>query len=190
MADCLSYICSLLYYIWFQMLYMHHVIVQPCQTCHNNNLNHSTITMKAVSATQRNHILSLLDSGHSGHDISSQTGVSNATISRLCSRHRPYIKKASGGRPSKLSEQDLRYAIRLIGTEKAENAVQVAKALQDSTNQPLSAQTVRNGMKEVGMKAVVKKKRPLLTKHHRRERMDFALSHKGGSGCGKRMGRA
>ena len=88
------------------MLYMHHVIVQPCQTCHNN-LNHSTITMKAVSATQRNHILSLLDSGHSGHDISSQTGVSNATISRLHSRHRPYIKKASGGRPSKLSEQDL-----------------------------------------------------------------------------------
>ena len=28
------------------------------------------------------------------------------------------------------------------------------------------------------MKAVVKKKRPLLTKKHRRERLDFALSHK------------
>ena len=33
-------------------------------------------------------------------------------------------------------------------------------------------------MKEVGMKAVVKKKRPLLTKRHRREGLDFALSHK------------
>src|SRR6202451_4647163 len=33
-------------------------------------------------------------------------------------------------------------------------------------------------MKEVGMKAVVKKKRPLLTKKHKRERLDFALSHK------------
>ena len=32
-------------------------------------------------------------------------------------------------------------------------------------------------MKEMGMKAVVKKKRPLLTKCHRGERMDFALSH-------------
>jgi transposase len=121
---------------------MHHVIVQPCQTCHNNNLNHSTITMKAVSAAQRNHILSLLDSGYSGHDISSQTGVSNATISILRSRHRPYVKKASGGHPSKLSEQDLHYAIQLIGTGKAENAVQVAKLIQDSTNQSLSAQTV------------------------------------------------
>ena len=28
------------------------------------------------------------------------------------------------------------------------------------------------------MKGVVKKKRPLLTKKHRRERLDFALSHK------------
>ena len=92
-------------------------------------------------------------------------------ISRLHSRHHPYIKKASGGCPSKLSEQDLCYATQLIGTSKAENAVQVAKALQDSTNQPFSAQTVQNHMKKMGMKAVVKKKRPLLTKCHRREPM-------------------
>jgi|SRR5882762_1051354 len=124
------------------MWYIHHVIVQQCQTSHNNNLNHPIITMKPVSAAQCNHILSLLDSGHSGYDISSQTGVSVASISRLCSRHCPHIKKASGGCPSKLSEQDICYAIQLIGTGRAENAVQVTKALQDSTNQPLSAQTV------------------------------------------------
>jgi transposase len=134
--------------------------------------------MKPVSAAQHIHILSLLDSGHSGYDISSQTGVSVASISRLCSRHCHYIKKASGGHPSKLFEQDIHYAIQLIGTGKAENAVQVTKALQNSTNQLLSAQTVRNSMKEVGMKAVIKKKRPLLIKRHRRERLDFALSHK------------
>ena len=70
------------------------------------------------------------------------------------------------------------YAIWLIGTCKAENAVQVTKVLHNNTNQPLSAQTVQNSMKEVGMKAVVKKKRPFLSKRHRRERLDFALSHK------------
>ena len=141
MADWLSYICSQLYYIWFQMWYMHHVIIQPCQTCHNNSLNHSTITMKALSVAQHNHILSLLDSGHSGHEISSQTGVSNATISRLYSRHHPYHKKASGSCPSKLSEQDLHYATQLIGTG---SAVQVAKSLQDSTNQPLSTDCTKS----------------------------------------------
>lgn len=93
--------------------------------------------MKALSTAQSNHILSLLDSGHSGHEISAQTGVSNTTISRLHSRYCPYLKKSSGGCPSKLSEQDMCYALQLIGTGKAENAVQVAKTLQDVTNQPL-----------------------------------------------------
>jgi hypothetical protein len=36
--------------------------------------------MKPVSAAQHNHILSLLDSGHSGYDISSQIGVSVASL--------------------------------------------------------------------------------------------------------------
>ena len=134
--------------------------------------------MKALSTSQTSHILYLLDSGHSGHDISSQTGVSTAAISRLRSRHRPYLKKAPGGRPSKLSDHDTRYALRLIGTGKADNAVQVTKSLQNITNQPLTAQTVRNHLKEMGMKAVVKKKWPKLSPKHRREQLDFALAHK------------
>src|SRR5579864_7815534 len=45
------------------------------------------------------------------------------------------------------------------------------------TNQPLSAQTTCCSLKNTGMKVVVKTKRPLLTKQHRRERLDFAISH-------------
>ena len=114
--------------------------------------------MKALSTTSINHILFYLDSGLSCPQISSQTGASIATISRICSRYCPYIKKSSGGRPSKLSENDICYATQLITTGKAETAVQVAKTLSDATNQILSPQTVRNWLKEVGMKAVVKKK--------------------------------
>ena len=36
---------------------------------------------------------------------------------------------------------------------------------------------MRNGLKKVGMKAVVKKKRPRLTPYHRKERLDFAIRH-------------
>jgi hypothetical protein len=39
-------------------------------------------------------------------------------------------------------------------------------------------ETVRRGLKKAGMKAVVKKKRPLLSKRHRQERLDFAIQHK------------
>ena len=88
------------------MWYIHHVIVQQCKTSHTNNLNHSIITMKPASAAQSNDIISLLDFGHSEYEIS-QTGFSVASISKLCFRHCPYIKKASGSCPFRLYEQDM-----------------------------------------------------------------------------------
>src|ERR1700742_1441640 len=65
----------------------------------------------------------------------------------------------------------------LITTGKANTAVDVAKSLQDTFPEPVSAQTVRRGLKKIGLKAVVKAKRPFLSKCHMKERMDFALSH-------------
>jgi hypothetical protein len=60
---------------------------------------------ESSTAAQSDHILSLLDSGHSAHGIPTQTGVSNDTISRLHSRYHLHPKKPSGGCPSQLSEQ-------------------------------------------------------------------------------------
>src|SRR3954464_9152659 len=134
--------------------------------------------MKDTSTAQINQVVSLLNSGHTGYQISIQTGLSTATISRICSKHCSNLPKSSGGHSSKLSENDIHYATQLIGTGKAENAVQVAKSLQEVTNQSLSAQTVQNRMKGLGMKAVVKKKRPLLSQRHWKARLDFAISHK------------
>jgi transposase len=133
--------------------------------------------MQPLTPNQSSHILSLLVEGLSAHSIASSTGVSYSSITRLRSKHLPHLLKSSGGRPTKLSPSNIRYAQRLIGTGKVENAVQVTKALQDIINQPLSAQTTRRYLKQSGMKAVVKKKRPLLTKRHRKERLDFAISH-------------
>jgi Transposase len=45
-------------------------------------------------------------------------------------------------------------------------------------NQPLSTKTIARQLKKTRMKAVVKKKRPLLTKRHRQEWLDWALAHK------------
>jgi len=134
--------------------------------------------MKDTSTAQVNLVLALLDSGHTGYQISSQTGLSTATISRIHSKHCSTLSKSSGGRPSKLSENNLCYATHLISIGQAKNAVQVAKSLQKLTNQSISAQTVGNRMKGMEMKAVVKKKRPLLSQRHRRERLDFAIAHK------------
>jgi hypothetical protein len=66
----------------------------------------------------------------------------------------------------------------LINSGKADNAVQVTQILRKVTNTSLSTETVRLRLKEAGWKAVVKKKWPMLSRHHKKERMDFALSHK------------
>jgi transposase len=133
--------------------------------------------MKDTSTAQVNLVISLLQSGYSRVQIASRTGLSTATISRIRHKHCPDLPKATGGRPQKLSENDIRFATRLITSGKVDTAVQLAKTLKEVINQPLSTQTVRNHMKNVGLKAVVKKKRPLLTKRHMKERLDFAVTH-------------
>ena len=60
---------------------------------------------------------------------------------------------------------------------KVDNAVQMAKTLQNVTNQSISTQTVRRHLKSKGMRPVVKRKRPLLKPHHKKARMEFAERH-------------
>jgi len=50
-----------------------------------------------------------------------------------------------------------------LSSGKADTAVGVTKALQNVINQPLSAETTRRYLKKAGVKAVVKKKKLLLT---------------------------
>ena len=118
--------------------------------------------MHALSALELEKIIHLIDSGHSNHHIASVTGHSTATIHCIWSTHCPDTPKSSGGRPSKLSPADICHAVRLINSGKADNATQVTHSLQSITDQPLSHETICCHLKKAGMKAVVKKKCPLL----------------------------
>ena len=60
---------------------------------------------------------------------------------------------------------------------KAKNPSQAAKVLQNITNQTICTKTLHCQLKKLGMKSVVKKKRPLLTARHRRARLEFAERH-------------
>jgi hypothetical protein len=60
---------------------------------------------------------------------------------------------------------------------KVDNATQATQILQNVINTPISAQTLRRQLKSKGMRAVVKRKRPLLKSRHRRARMEFAERH-------------
>jgi hypothetical protein len=133
--------------------------------------------MKSLTSSQISHILHLLDSGQSSYKISSSTGIHRSTISRLRSQHRPSLAKSIGGRPSLLSSADTRYAIRLITSQQADNAVQVTNILHHSSHHTVSSKTVCRSLSKAGMKAVVKKKRSFLSKKHCKARLDWALAH-------------
>jgi len=65
----------------------------------------------------------------------------------------------------------------LMERGKIENATQGTQVLKNILNQPLASKTVRRHLKKAGMKAVVKKKKPLLSARHRKARREFAEAH-------------
>ena len=91
-------------------------------------------SMRRISSDKSQNVLVLLDAGHPVRHISSVTGISTGTISKLRSTHRPHLLKNLGGRPSKLSSANIRHAQHLITSQKAENAVQITKTLGDMVN--------------------------------------------------------
>src|SRR5258708_14134013 len=136
--------------------------------------------MKSISQQTQNNILTLLDQGKSCRKIALEIGVYYSTVSRLRSQHHSTIPKALGGRPSEPNFTTICHAICIISTGRADTAAQVEKSLQETFPEPVSSQTIRRAIKKTGLKAVVKAKRPALSKHHHRERLDFAKSHQHG----------
>jgi len=98
--------------------------------------------MRSLTPAQRTHVLELLDKGQSCPAISTITGISVGSISTIRSKHHSTLSKSAGGHPQKLSPADTQYAIRLITSQKAENATEVTKTLQDMTNTSFTVKTV------------------------------------------------
>ena len=144
---------------------------------HNTTLPFAA-TVKATNPTTKANVIHLLHSGLSICQIASQLSLSIGTVSNIRSKHCPGLANPSGGRPPKLSASDIRHALHLFSSRKAENAVQVTQALRDVGGTSLSASTIRRHLKRAGLKAVIKKKKPLLTARHRKSRLELALGHR------------
>ena len=94
--------------------------------------------MRPLSVDELNIVISRLHSGQTTCQISSSTGFSIGTISKIDSEHFFDLPKSSGGYPVKHSPANVCHAVNFITSGKAEIAVQVSKALQHITNQPVT----------------------------------------------------
>ena len=99
-------------------------------------------------------------------------------MSNIYIKHCPDLPKSSGGCPPKLSSTASSHIVHLIGSGKAETAVDVSRILQDTLNTSISAETVQTNLKSAGFKSVAKSQCPLLSAQHKKVWLDFALAHK------------
>jgi len=134
--------------------------------------------MRPISSAQKENILSLASNNHSDHAIASKLGISQSTVSKTLNTLSPNRHLSSGGRPSMLSSTTQRAIITQISTGKAENAVQVTNHINTIIPTPVSSETVRRILRKNSFKAVVKKKKPLLSARHRQKRLAFALKYR------------
>jgi transposase len=132
--------------------------------------------MKPISKDTRQSIISLLDDGLTSRQIAKNLGIGYSTINRVRLKARPDAPKHQGGRPAKLTATDKRKLVRLATSGKADTAPQLMQELKDQVN--VSANTVRRALKESGLKAVTKKKKPFLKSNHVFQRYQFALKYK------------
>jgi transposase len=133
--------------------------------------------MHPISSAQHSTIISLLHEHYSVCEIQSRTGLGRSTIGRVKKEVDSNKENSKGGRPSKLSPHDKKSILRQITTGKLDNAVQATHFINNILPNPVSAQTVRNALKENGFSSVVKKKCPLLRRCHREDRLKFAKYH-------------
>ena len=132
--------------------------------------------MKALSHPQVQYIISLLQVGHPHQKIAQAASFSPGMISIIRKKYLSDLSKSSKGHSIKLFPYNIHYTTRLLGSEEAEAAPQVARRLEKIKSTNISDQNVQNVLKRAGLKAVGKKKQPYLKPEHCKARMDFVKS--------------
>src|SRR5258706_1998965 len=135
------------------------------------------IPIKSVPSAQRDNILVLSSSGISTRQIATKTDFSKATIARVIKKAFPNKENIKMGCPSKLTPHDNRAIVHHVLSGETFTAVQATNLINSIIPTPVSTQTVRNTLKAANLKAVTKKKKPLLSPAHRKKRLAFALRH-------------
>ena len=118
-----------------------------------------------------------LKEGLSCRDVAKRVpSVSHMTVSRILNTETG-LPRTRAGRPHKLSDHAKRKVIRDISSGKIEKAVIAAHELSEVTRQTVHPENVRRVPRKAGLKSIKKKKKPFLSKKHRKQRLDFAQKY-------------
>lgn len=136
--------------------------------------------MSNLTTEQVARIIALIEDGRTQTYVANLMNINQSSVSRAVSRYREtgnYRRRPVFGRPRCTSRQDDRYlrlqALRLRHV----TARQLQNDLNNVRNTRVSSQTVRNRLRESGIRARVAVTVPHLTRAHRVARLRFAREH-------------
>ena len=134
--------------------------------------------MREITSEQRNRTVSLLKSGKSNRKVAESIGVSRGTVVNVEKFSWPDRERSKGGRPKVLSPADQRYCVRLVTKQGIDNAVNVRKQLRTDYGINVSPHIVRRTLREAGLEAFEKEKKPDISTTNAKNRLEWCLAHR------------
>ena len=134
--------------------------------------------MRRISLQRRRDIFQKLKNGLSHCQIAQQCGVAIGTISNIRKTLPAALPKSKIGRPKKLFFHHHHFLECEFKCKTIKTVQQACQAIKERFNTTVSQTTMRKELIKLQFKARVIKKKPLLTKKHRKDRLSFAHIYK------------
>lgn len=137
--------------------------------------------MRKINNGKRDRVIADLRQRIGTRAVARKHNVSQSFVSQLA-RTLPedvrYDIQRRAGRPSRISATTRRFLVRNITNGEVDNAVQAQKLLADELGVRVSPDRVRQILRQDGLSAQKKVKKPKLTIRHRRLRMEFVNKYR------------
>jgi len=135
--------------------------------------------MHPLSINKQQDILSSLQNDNlTIRKVALKHKVSRGAVWKIRKIHLPDHNLSVGGRPQKLLPQNKHYCIRAVTSGKIKSAMEVQKDLEINLDIKVDESTVRRVLKDAGLQAMKKEKRPKLSVKNIKERLKFARYYK------------
>ncbi|XP_023992791.1 uncharacterized protein, partial [Salvelinus sp. IW2-2015] len=137
--------------------------------------------MPRVPAHLRERALGMLQGGMRTADVGRAMNCNVRTVRRLSQRYREVgrtVDRPRSGRPRVTTPAQVRYIRTSHLRNRYRMATTTARVTPGMHNPSISAQTVRNRLREAGLGACRPVVRQVLTRHHRQQRCLWAQTHR------------
>ncbi len=117
---------------------------------------------QTLTVIKKAHILHPLRQGKSLRAVSAEVGCSPSTVHAIRKQHSDPTPASRTGRPRSLTPRELTHIGRFLVKKEIRSASEARRMVQELFQKKVHLSTVCRSLHTIGMRAVVKKKKPLL----------------------------